>query len=359
MVQAIRAALLVTALLLFAGHARAVPDVGPPTRVHQDGAVLGMTVSCPTWGWEWGSDAMVDTLHELAGLGVNWVAIHPYASIRDDGSVQWREIDPADPPDWIARPIREAHALGMKILIKPHIAYWGSGWDWRGAITLPSAAQRTRFFTDYGRWIEQMAAASAGADAFAVGTELDKLVQYEPEWRAVIKAVRGRYAGPLTYASNWTDYDKVPFWDALDVIGVQAYFPLMSQVDGVPTDAQLDRGWDPVLAGLRRESKRVGKPVVFTELGYDRSSRAAVEPWKVEPGGKDAAAIQEACLRSAVRAIDREPVVVGAFLWKWFPGARQPSDFAHSTPRMRAVIAELWGARQAPAGQAPSGQHAP
>lgn len=356
MTEAIRRGLLVAALLLIAGVAVAVPDPAPtspaapgpttPTSpVRQDGAVLGMTVSCPTWGWEWGSDAMVDTLRELAGLGVNWVAIHPYATIKNDGSVGWREIDPAAPPDWIARPIREAHALGMKILIKPHIAYWGSSWDWRGAIELDTAAQRARFFGDYTRWIEQMASASVGADAFAVGTELDKLIAYEAEWRTIIAAVRARYAGPLTYAANWTDYGRVPFWDALDAIGVQAYFPLVKSADGVPTDAALDRAWDGVLAQLRTESERVGKPVVFTELGYNLSSRAAVEPWAYDRGGDDAEAVQEACFRSAVRAMDREPAVVGAFLWKWFPGPRQPRDFAQSTPRMRATIAELWGGR--------------
>ncbi len=360
---AIRRALLIVLLLLIAGGLlRAVLSALPPvvaapseasstesqlapTSVRQDGSVLGMTVSCQTWGWEWGSDAMVDTLRELAGLGVNWVAIHPYASIRNDGSVSWREIDPAAPPDWIARPIREAHALGMKILIKPHIAYWGSSWDWRGAIEFDTPAQRTRFFADYTRWIEQMASASVGADAFAVGTELDRLLGFEDEWRRIIGVVKTRYTGPLTYAANWTDYDKVPFWDALDAIGVQAYFRLVPESSGVPSDAELDRGWDRVLVGLRRESARVGKPVVFTELGYNLSAKAAVEPWKYDRGGKDAEAIQVACMRSAVRAIDREPVVVGAFLWKWFPGSRQPRDFAKSSPRMRAVIGETWGGR--------------
>ena len=212
-------------------------------------------------------------------------------------------------------------------------------------IGFPSGEAAERFFADYTAWIEQMAAASTGADAFAVGTELDKLLQHEDAWRDVIRRVRARYEGPITYAANWTDYDRVPFWDALDAIGVQAYFPLVRRADGVPSDAELDRGWDAVLAGLRRTAARVDKPVVFTELGYNRSSKAAMEPWKYDRGGQDAEAIQEACLRSAFRAMDREPVVVGAFLWKWFPSERPPNDFNKSTARMRATIRESWGAR--------------
>lgn len=321
---------------------------GPSPRVLQDGSVQGMTVSCPTWGWEWGSDAMVETLHELAGMGVNWVAIHPYGGIRNDGSVDFRPVDPQAPPAWLARPIAEAHALGMKILIKPHIAYWGSRWSWRGAIELESEAARTRFFHDYTEWIGQLAAASRGADAFAVGTELDKTLQYEVEWRAVIASVRRGYEGPITYAANWTDYQRVPFWDAVDVIGVQAYFPIVKGVgadNGLPSEAQLDAGWAGVMKEIAAVSARHDRPVVFTELGYNRSSKAAAEPWKYETGGPGAADVQSRCLTAAIRAMDREPAVLGAFLWKWFPGASQPLDFSKSEPHMRNVIETHWGAR--------------
>ena len=48
------------------------------------------------------------------------------------------------PPDYIARPIREAHAQGLKVLIKPHIAYWGSPFRWRGEIKFARRAQQQR-----------------------------------------------------------------------------------------------------------------------------------------------------------------------------------------------------------------------
>lgn len=306
--------------------------------------MLGMTVSCPTWGWEWGSDAMVETLHELSALGVNWVAIHPYGSIRANGSIGFRDLDPDNPPEWLARPIAEAHALGMKILIKPHIAYWGSPWSWRGEIAFPDEAARARFFADYEDWIGQLATASKGADAFAVGTELDKTIQHEAEWRRVVDVVRARYSGSITYAANWTDYQRVPFWDALDAIGIQAYFPLV-QDPGMPSPDELEAGWSKVMQQIAAVSARVDRPVVFTELGYNRSARAAKEPWKYDTGGVDAAEIQARCLKAAMKAMDAEPTVVGAFLWKWFPGGRQPNDFSKQAPHMRQVIEQEWGAR--------------
>jgi len=304
--------------------------------------VHGMTISCPTWGWEWGSDEMATSLTTLDQLGVNWVSIHPYARIRADGTVEARPIDPDDPPEWLARPIREAHARGQQILIKPHLAYWGSPFSWRGDIRFDDPRAVERFFRTYRAWIVQIAAATRQADAFAVGTELDGLLEHEAAWRGVVASVRDVHPGHLTYAANWDHFEAVPFWDDLDAVGVQAYFPILD--DGEPvTAAALDRGWDRWLGKLRVVHERTGKPVVFTELGYDRSPHAASKPWASGGWLAGGDAVQEAALEAALRAIDREPSVVGAFLWKWFPGERAHGDFRMSEPRLRALIARRWG----------------
>ncbi len=57
-----------------------VPDPSPA-------AIHGMTISCQGWGWEWGTDEMVEAMRQLKELGINWIAIHPYAAIRRDGTV--------------------------------------------------------------------------------------------------------------------------------------------------------------------------------------------------------------------------------------------------------------------------------
>jgi len=305
--------------------------------------VRGMTVSCPTWGGEWGSDAMVSTLDVLRSDGINWIAIHPYARIQRDGTVGFRSLDPDDPPEWLARPIREAHARGLKILIKPHLAYWGSPFSWRGEIAFPEPEAQARFFATYEAWVSELAAVVKDADAFAVGTELGGLSMHEAEWRRIITVVRARFPGSLTYAANWDEMDRVPFWDAVDAVGVQAYFPVLKQAtDGVPSAEALDAGWNRILDQLGALAARTGKPIVFTELGYDWSVDAPQKPWasgRRTPAGE---ATQEALLAAALRALEREPRVVGAFLWKWFPGERQYGDFRMSRPGVRAVIRELW-----------------
>jgi hypothetical protein len=91
-------------------------------------------------------------------------------------------------------------------------------------------------------------------------------------------------------------------------------------------------------------AERYDKDVVFTELGYPHKLDAPVRPWAFGSEGEAAAPVAEACLRVALEAIEREPRVIGAFLWKWFPKPRtRGRDFELDTPGMRRVIRGAWG----------------
>ena len=295
-----------------------------------------MTLSCPTSGWEWGTDDTVGSMRELKKMGVNWVTIHPYAGIAADGTVS-SDLDPDNPPEWITRPIAEAHKLGLNILIKPHIAHWGSPFDWRGEIAFETEAQWTRFFETYDRWIVNTAKISKDADGFVVGTELDKTIHHEKAWRRIISDVRAVNGSHLTYGANWDAYQKVPFWDALDAVGIQAYFPLVEDESDPATADAIANGWAKVVIDLRQIHERTGQPIIFTELGYARNPKAAHRPWEYRdiPSGEGT---QVACMRTAMKVIETEDAVVGAFLWKWFPGDAEPRNFSMKTPAMRALI---------------------
>ena len=301
----------------------------------------GITLSTHRSGQEWASDAVVPALADIRSVGAGWVAIHPYARIHADGRVTFRNA-----PLEVQRPIREAHHAGLKILIKPHLAYWGSPFSWRGEITFDDAAHWKTFWRDYRRWIDRVASWSTDADGFVVGTELDRTLEHRSQWREVIASVRERVDAPLTYAANWTDYRRVPFWDALDVIGIQAYFPLVDQsLDPARLrESDFEAGWRRLMTELRAFALRRGRNIVFTELGYNRSMRAPLEPWSSRSDGADeATATQEACMDAALRALAQEPAVVGAFLWKWFPPPRSAGrNFQLTTPGMRAVIGRHW-----------------
>jgi hypothetical protein len=304
-------------------------------------SIRGITISTYRGGQEWASDEMVGTFEDVARLGANWVALHPYARIEDDGRIGFRPIDRENPPEFLVRPIREAHAAGLKILIKPHLAYWGSGFSWRGEITFDEPEQWQRFFAGYREWIRAVAEVTREADLFAVGTELDQTLGFEGEWRRIIAQVREATPVPLTYAANWTDFKRVGFWDALDLIGVQAYFPV--SVVQYPDRAQIEESWRHRMADLADFSRARDRHILFTELGYNRSFSAAQEPWSPAGSVLEAGGLQRLLMDVALRCIEREPRVVGSFLWKWFPRPRSLGpDFQLAYPEMEETLRSVW-----------------
>ena len=303
--------------------------------------VRGITISTHGGGRDWGADAIVPTLEDIRDLGANWVSIHPYAGIGADGSIRWSEIDPDNPPAHLIRPIQEAHRLGLSICIKPHIAYWRSPFAWRGEITFQQDEEWQRFWRGYREWIVQLAVVCREADGFVVGTELDRTLYFEAEWRELIAEVRQHTAAPLTYAANWTDFHRVPFWDALDVIGIQAYFPLTDEPDYDEQDIR--DGWAAQMDELRDYADDHNRNILFTELGYNQSHQAPIEPWDYTVDGEDALPVQVFCMRAALTAIAAEPRIVGALLWKWFPHPRPVGhNFQLATPPIKRVISEAW-----------------
>ena len=303
--------------------------------------VRGIVLSTHTNGSDWATPDIGTTMADLRAVGASWVSIHPYARIQADGTVGFRPLDPAAPPPHLARPIAAAHAAGLQIAITPHLAYWGSPFRWAGDIEFTNAEEWQRFFAQYTDWVVQLARACPDADGFILGTELDRTLGHEAEWRELIRRVRDVTRAPLSYGANWTDYQRVPFWDALDAIGVQAYFPLADSAGATPR--ALEQAWAARMTELREFAAAHYRRIVFTELGYNRAFAAPVRPWDAHVDGVEAEKVQETCLRIALEAVEREPSVAGVFLWKWFPNPRPVGrNFQLATPRLRQTIADVW-----------------
>jgi hypothetical protein len=313
------------------------------TTPHPDSFIKGMVVSCPRWGPIWGSDEMAESLSELGGLGVEWVAIHPYAWLQRDGSL---DFEPAASLDFLTRAVELTEAAGIELFWKPHIGYWRT-FRWRGDIQFGTdEAMWRRFFDDYLDFIVDQAAFAERAKVplFAVGVELEQTTQREAEWRRIIAAVRRVYTGEIVYAANWDSLEKVPFWDAVDLIGVHAYFPL---ADGAnPDRATLLRGWDRALQRVRQVARRSGNhQVIFAEIGYNRSSAAARTPWSYETEDSPIAVeLQQRLIQVALERIPQEhDLIRGMFWWKWMPGVdRCGRNFCMRDPRTQETLRRYW-----------------
>lgn len=306
------------------------------------GFMRGMVVSCPRYGEIWGSADMAESLEELAKLGVDWVAIHPYGGVRKTGEIRWQ---PAAETGYLDRAVELVRAAGMGLFWKPHLAYWGS-FAWRGDIGYgndPSAWRR--FFAAYEDFIVDQAifAEAAGAPLLAVGVELEGTTGHEADWRRIIARVRRVYTGRLTYAANWDSLDRVPFWDALDVIGVHAYYPLSDRAD--PTPEEILDAWSGHLAELGHLAGQHRMPVVLAEIGYPRSLAAASRPWEADlDDSPEALELRRRLMEVALERLERESWLEGMFWWKWLPGpAPWDRDFSMKDPEARQLLAELWG----------------
>ena len=94
---------------------------------------------------------------------------------------------------------------------------------------MSSEADWTRLEASYTKFILTYAklAQETKVDILCIGTELERFVMSRPDyWCGLIERIRKIYNGKLTYAANWDEYKRTPFWDMLDYIGIDAYFPL-------------------------------------------------------------------------------------------------------------------------------------
>lgn len=192
---------------------------------------------------------------------------------------------------WVER-INLAQSLGFKVFLKPHI--WintPEEGEWRNDIFPDSDADWEIWGKGYRDFIIRFAtiAQKANAEMFCIGTELSRLTVEKPEyWENLIKEVKSIYSGQLTYAANWHDeFEKISFWNELDYIGIQAYFPLTRSQ--FPNKEDIAKGWNKHLKQIKSVHKKYKKKVLFTEMGYRSTSDSAIAPWEwaEDPSNKD------------------------------------------------------------------------
>jgi hypothetical protein len=181
-------------------------------------------------------------------------------------------------------------------------------------------------------------AARARAELLTVGDELTSMTRHEAAFRGVIDSARRFFRGHLTYAANWVqEAEQVTFWRALDYIGVDAYMPLTHKGERADV-AALIAAWQPWVARLDRLQRRVGRPVLFTELGYESRRGAAALPSGPAAGTIDQRN-QAAAYAAAYRVWARVPWFRGIYWWEWSADGRNATT-ADGSYRPAGKLAE-------------------
>ncbi|MBM3323241.1 hypothetical protein FJY69_07175, partial [candidate division WOR-3 bacterium] len=165
---------------------------------------------------------------------------------------------------------------------------------------------------------------------FCAGAELDKSADESWErdlWMAIIGYVKSKFLGPVTYAADWRTYRSIPFWDAVDVIGINAYFPPWVPGHHHPPDEpdvkNLSQEWKlnyiPEIEAFRDSLNLPDsvKPVIFTEIGYRSITGCATGPWDDTTLGSYDETEQRNCYIAGMHSFLGKPWFAGWFWHEW------------------------------------------
>jgi hypothetical protein len=295
--------------------------------------------------WEGAGRIAPANLVPLHDLGVDWISQTPFGWAPSVTSTEirfgsngglWGETD-----DGLVETAAWAHALGIKTLLKPHL--WVRHGDWPGDISMATDDAWKDWFASYEAFILHYArlAEANGFEGLAVGTEIGKTTARTADWQRIIARVREVYHGKLTYCANWNEEaERLGFWDDLDFIGVQAYYPLATV--SRPSKKDIEAAWAPVVKRLEELAKRTGKPLVFTEVGFKSHEGSLKEPWRWETNGAVDFDLQRDAYTAMFETFWLKPWFGGLFVWKWHPSPRAHGrDDRDFTPQGKPALSVI------------------
>ncbi|MBU1851368.1 MAG: hypothetical protein KJ995_03070 [Candidatus Omnitrophica bacterium] len=260
-------------------------------------------------------------LKVLREMGVEYLQINvtQYQDRYNSTTIKATPLTPTDSS--VKYTIETAHKLGMKTMLKPHLDLINNedGSYWRADIGFHNDADWKKWFAEYEKFIVHYAklAEKNNVEVLCVGTELSFASQKTAEWKSVISLVKRSYSGKLIYAANWDNYKNIGFWEDLDYIGIDAYFPLTYNED--PDLSDIKEGWKKWIQEIESWVSTQSKAIVFTEIGYASSPGAPSEPWKNGTQGNADVDIQAKCYIAFFEAVWDRPWLAGVYWWKWGP----------------------------------------
>ncbi len=301
-------------------------------------------VAAPLWDdHQYGEPAFAASLIDIADAGAHWVTLVPtWYQTDTESSTIFAEIPGRTATDEaLVMAIRGAHQNGLAVMLKPHLDLVEGG-----SRALIEPVDLEGWFGSYGEMILAYAelAEVEGVEQFVVGTELGGVSGDSEHWRALVSEVRDIFGGPVTYAANHNEFENVDFWDALDFVGIDAYFSL-SKNPTTDIDA-LRAAWDPIIERIGETAERVDRVVVFTEVGYPSQEGASVEPYNPFYSKTPSEEEQAAALQSMLDATEHETWFGGFHWWMWFVARTSDGAALSYMPKGKlagSILTDYWG----------------
>lgn len=312
-----------------------------------------------------------EPFQSMKAIGSNYVALVPEASLLQNTLALRHSFDGqwyGESTVGVLEGLEQARKQGLKVMLKPHLEPGMdlSGWD-RPDLDRRDSASRVAYFQSYNEYVSGLElktrvrtnwrgdlmtndeegwqllaenykqyilsyavmADTMNVDLFCIGTELKAMALERPDyWVGLIDAIKEVYDGPLTYAANWDSYGSITFWDKLDLIGIDAYFPLGDHQ--VPSVESTVSDWEKYKKEIGLISQKFNKPVIFTEWGYESEEYAGKTPWG--SSGTVNEEVQANLYEGTLKSFWKEPWFQGVFVWRWSPNGELGGSY-NFTPR--------------------------
>lgn len=287
----------------------------------------------------------------VINVNANYAAVMPFGFIRDmlspelvhNTKRQWY----GERRDGAKQYIEMLHKNNIKVMIKPQI--WIRRGEFTGHLKMDTEEGWQKLEATYESFILEYAelARETNVAMYCIGTELNAFVTARPEfWNQLIAKVKDIYHGKLTYAENWDTFDSVPFWEELDFIGIDAYFPLSEEE--TPTMETLRKSWQIHKEGIQKLHREINRPILFTEYGYRSTNFTAKEPWnsnhEINDMNLDG---QTIALQALFEEFWSEDWFAGGFIWKWFHahdkvGGKSDSQFTPQNKPAEEIVRTIY-----------------
>lgn len=271
-----------------------------------------------------GADASLDALR---ATGATWVVllVTAYQATADASALH--SADPRTPsaPSVLAA-VNRARLLGLRVALKLHVDVDDGTWR-----ALVDPARPAEWFDSYQTFAMEWAAFAEAeqVEMLIFATELAGTLEHADLWQETIAGLRGAYRGTLCYSASWDEAGLVPFWGELDLVGLNAYYPVARTADASRFD--LLAGWQPWLARLRLLHAQTDRPILLTELGYRSVNGAGIRPYDFTSDLPLDLEEQADLYWAALEATGDEPWLQGICLWYWpADGTGGPTDRGYS-----------------------------
>src|SRR5215207_519428 len=164
-------------------------------------------------------------IDEIAALGADTVQFVVDPRMENGKSERiYLDMRMTPTPEHLGRLIKRAKEKNLRVTLMPIVLLDNPiGNEWRGTIHPDSWSEWFNSYRDIMRHFAWIAEQNK-IDLLVVGSELVSTQSKLEEWTKTIQMIREIYHGKLTYSSNWDNYRAVPFWNQLDLIGMNSYW---------------------------------------------------------------------------------------------------------------------------------------